>query len=229
MSIRNLTTDNLKPDQNLKVNSIEALTFDVDTLVVNSLTANDITCTSLDATTVSVANDVDVQGTVAAGTVIAPDATFGTCNITVGLNLPTASPFTDLTLNIYAFHQSNITWTIYSFPTTIGNGIRFYRIGRMVVCIVIPFAFAGPSVGVNENTITSDFAFPDTFRPLNIPVIFTSSRIQQNGTFIPIVYGMENSGVYTLFVQRTDQSNFASGVLNLLNDEMVYLTYISLS
>ena len=226
MSIRNLTTDNLKNDQNLQVNSIEAITFAVDTLTVDTLDANQIFATSADITTLN-ASTGTIE-TLSSTDLDVTNATIQNCDVTSGLTLP-SSPYTDLTLNIYTFHQSNITWTLYTVPAIIGNGIQFYRIGRMITCILLPFSLTGASVGAGETLIVTDFVFPDTFRPLNIPCVFKTTRLQQGGAYIPVIYRMEGSGNYTIEVAKQDQTAFANGVLNLVQDELIYCTYISLS
>ena len=53
MSIKNLLTDNVKPDQTLKVESLEAVTLEIENLVVENSEINGLTVGTIDASQVN--------------------------------------------------------------------------------------------------------------------------------------------------------------------------------
>lgn len=251
MSIRNLTTDNSKPDQNLNVNSVNAVQMDVtgNILVSGTLEAGILQSdlfTNVGSNlnvgnTLTVTGDSFLNGIVYAGDQLAVTGSAGfsdtlTVDGTTSLNVVTiggnlsfgASGYVDVPLYDSALFTADITWTIYGTSSaTIVDGIQIYKLGPACIVNFAPFDITGVTALPLENVITSDVVIPALFNPIADGSNLGPNRLNLNGAFAGYCAIFPGAGNYTFEIRQFDGSDFPIGAFSFGIPEPQFFTYFA--
>lgn len=226
MSIRNLITDNLKNDQNLQVNSIEANTFVVDNLTVDTLNSNDINnaniivTDNIQSTTGNFSSTIDSNICTCDNLVVNSGATFG------------STVYTDLSLNVYTFYQANQEFSLYGINSpAFANNFTLVKMGRVVVVHMVPFSITGASVGSGEVFLepVQPSVIPSELRPYNSEQQYPAGVMLENGSIIVVNVRYIGTGDFNFKIEKQNQTAFANGVLNLILEKGINFSYIALN
>lgn len=236
MSIRNLITENLKNDQNLKVNSIEADTFIVDNLTVDTLNSTTINTETLNSDNINNTNIIvtdNIQSTTGnfSSTI---DSNICTCdNLVVNSGATFGSTiYSDLSLNVYTFYQSNQEFSLYGINSpAFNNNFTLIKMGRIVVVHMVPFSITGASVGTGEFFLepVQPSVIPASLRPYNSEQQYGGGVMTENGSIIVVNVRYIGTGDFNFKIEKQNQTAFANGVLNLILEKGINFSYIALT
>ena len=220
MSIRNLLTNNLKPDQDLKVDSINANNINFSNLEISGDLQVD--------GNVNIDNNLDCGNLNAANIFTAGSFTVQICQIGNQIEFPNTI-YNDLPLNTNAEYTTNVTWNVNGVNSgNIVNGIKFVRIGNIVSMQILPFSIVGASVSGPDLYLISNISIPVDFRPFTMPCKLGIVRYSDIGVWNPAIITVLGSGDYTIkFAMFDPTSTFHTGAMNFVFPDTDYYNYIS--
>jgi hypothetical protein len=205
MSIRNLTTENLKSDQDLNVNSINANTLFVENLSVINLDSQSITNANTIETDIIEAENI-------------------VCNF--GLNFPN-SPYAEQFLSVYEIYEADLEFNIYGLSSgTIVNGLKIVKLGLLCFVLISPFQISGVAGGADP-VINSNTIIPEDLRPFAIAQSLSSTPIIDFGTNETAYFLYIPLAPFSFEIRKEDGSNWTSGNVNIEMNRGANFTYIA--
>ena len=227
MSIKNLLSNNTKPDQNLQVESVTASSITYTTLNADTINSNTIINSDILASTTINCDELNCSGTTNLATVLEDISTINTLTVTTQLNLP-PTPYTDLSLNFYAEFSDTITWSVNGLSSTpVVNGLHIVRLGTLCVMEIMPFTIIGASVSGPDLRITSNVIIPIEFRPSFMPILLKNTRLTESAVINPVTFRIEGSGDFTVNIQKFFANTYNIGAVSIAlpsNNSNTYLT-----